>query len=142
MIEREVLKDIDTYKPKFIGPLTLRNFVCIAIAAAIAIPVFLILNIWFITPFCVLISSMCAAPALLCGFYQPYNEPLEKFFISFITQIAIAPKNRKYEIRSVDDEFKNEDLNPKILTKKERKKYDSARMSEGKKLGSDYKPIK
>lgn len=140
-IEREILKDINAYKTKFIGPFTLRNVVCIGIAAAIAIPVFLILNVWFVTMFCIVISSICAAPALLCGFYQPYNEPLEIFFLNFIKQTVIAPTNRKYETHNSFEEFKNIE-EPKMLTKKEKKAFDSKRASEGKKLGANWKPIK
>lgn len=138
MIEREVLKDINSYKPKFIGPFTLRNITCIAIAAAIGIPLFLILNIWFITPFCLVVAAIGAAPALLCGFYSPYNEPLEKFFINYIKQMLLVPRNRKYETETL---FESDQSYKKVMSKKEKKNYKGKRMSEGKKLGNEWKPI-
>lgn len=142
MVEREVLKDINSYKAKFIGPLTLRNFVCIAIAAAIAIPVYLILNIWFVPTFCMLVSAIFAAPALMCGFYQPYGEPLEKFVVTFIKQSVIAPTNRPYEVENSFEEFKDDKFEPVKLDKKARKNYEAKRTAEGKKLGADWKPIR
>ena len=48
MIEREIPKDIKGYEPKFIGPLTFRQTICMGLAAAVSVPTGLLLGQIFI----------------------------------------------------------------------------------------------
>lgn len=137
MIEREVLKDIKDYKPKFIGPFTLRNFACGAIAIAVGTLVFLLLYfpLNLQVPICIVVAGICTVPAWFCGWIAPYNMPFEKFAKTFIDMNILSSKNRKYQTKNSFDEFRNV---PKKYTNKELKDMKKQRKKEEKELGEDF----
>ena len=57
MIEREILKDIKDYKPKFIGPLTLRQTVCSGLAIITGVPVALLTGQIFINEIAIVVGD-------------------------------------------------------------------------------------
>lgn len=117
-IEREVLKDIQNYKPKFLGPLSGRELVCIGLTGLICIPTFFLLHKYFVTGFCFLIASILGAPILACGFFPIYNMPLEKFFSVIIKTFFLSPTERKYSMR----QYKEENSAPKENNKRKQSK--------------------
>jgi len=104
-IEREILKDITKYKTKFIGPLTLRQAVCVFIIALIDIPAFLILSKFFVMSFVMPCLVFLAIPPGLCGFYSPYDMPFEKFVLSIIQTQIISPTIRRYKGKSDVEQY-------------------------------------
>ena len=126
MIEREVLKDIGQYEPKFIAGMTARQCVCIALGTVVSVPIGLILNKYFIFTFSVPIAGIIAAPIYMCGWYKPYDVPFEKFLFMVIKTALISPKKRKYVMKA---DYLEQDK--KVLTKKEikarEKKYQEDR---------------
>ena len=96
MIEVDIPKDTSKYKPKFILGLTLRETICVGIAAIVAVPTFLILDKIFIRSFVLFVSMFLATPALLCGFFHPYDMEFEKYAKIVLESIFIRPKKRKY----------------------------------------------
>lgn len=99
-IEREILKDIQSYKPKFIGPFTLRNLAGIGLSLAIGLPTFFFLNQYFIKTFSFFISALLATPICACGFCEIYGLPLEKFIYTVIKTFLFSPRQRKFKINN------------------------------------------
>lgn len=147
MIEREIVKDIKSYEPKFIGPFSLRQTVCVALGAASSFPVFFLLNRVFITEFSLLVASVVIAPFLVCGWYKPYDIPFEKFVYRYIKITLMTPSKRKYKTNNYYEKLYFEELKDesKPLTKSEirkRKKEEKKIRKEIASLGSDYQEIK
>lgn len=141
MIEREVLKDINGYDPRFIGPFTLRQFFCGCISVAIAAITFLFLyypcNL--VLEICLFFTGLSMVPALLCGWIKPYGVPLEKLAMVVAKTLIISPRKRKYIIENA-----YADLLPQKVTKssKELKKMKKQRLIDEKELGEEGLPIK
>lgn len=97
MIEIRINKDIGSYKAKFIGPFTLRQTVCVCLAAPVC---------WFLYSYASKIltkdiagflTAIPAAAAWLFGWVRPYGLPTEKFLKSVFVSMALAPSHRKYK---------------------------------------------
>lgn len=140
MVEREVLKDINSYKTKFIGPFTFRQFVCTVLGSIVAITLFFLLRIVFIDKFCVLLAGICSIPFFVCGYWAPYNIPFEKFVVQYIKMSILTPKNRKYKTDNSYDFIRE----PKrAYTDKDLKKLKKERQQEIKEMTDiDMIPIK
>ena len=98
MIEVEIPKDINGYKPKFIGPLTLRNTVSIIITAITAVPIGFLLGQVFVNEIALTIAMIIGAPILFCGFKDIYGMPAEKFILMYLKTQVFTPKDRKYKL--------------------------------------------
>lgn len=107
MINVEIIQDIKSYDPKFIGPLSFRNFICGLIAILLGGGAFLLARIIFVDKFAALIGALFAAPAFLCGYYKPYDIPFEKFIIRYIRNTFLTPVFRKYKITNTFEEDLN-----------------------------------
>ncbi len=147
MIEREIVKDIKSYEPKFIGPFSLRQTVCVALGAAASFPVFFLLNKIFITEFSLLVASVIIAPFLICGWYKPYDIPFEKFVYRYLKTTLMTPSKRKYKTNNYYEKLYIDELKDKkeSLTKSEirkRQKEEKRIKKEIALLGSDYQEIK
>lgn len=133
MIEIKMPKDINEYQPKIIGPLTLREFICISVAAAFAL---LIYN--YVLPFCgqgiaSYLMFIPAAFAYCFGWLKPYGMTFEKFVKSIFINVLIAPSVRKYKTENQYD-LAQKEYYEKIdagKTKKEKKKtkYKKSKMA-------------
>lgn len=143
MVEREVLKDIKEYKPRFIGPLSLRNFVCGGIGVVCGLSVAAITYaLGFIIPVCMLTGGIACVPGFVCGWFEPYGVPFEKFIVSFFQLSFIAPKKRKYAVENYD--LYAPEQSEKPLTKaekKELKNLENIKLKEAKELGEDFIPF-
>lgn len=141
MIEREVLKDINEYSPKFIGPFSAREFACSAIGcimAGIAFSFFyFVCNL--ITPICLFLAALFFVPAGLCGWLKPYGIPLEKLAYKYIKTAIFCPKNRKYIVKNAYAEFA---YVPPKHSNKELKVLRKQRLLDEKELGEEGKAIK
>lgn len=136
MIEREILKDIKDYKPKFIGPLTLRQTVCSGLAIITGVPVALLTGQIFINEIAIVVGGLVGTPFLLCIF-EPYGIPFEKFAKQYIRMNILTPKNRKYQTRNYYESFMP--IEKKCdMSKKELKKYKKAQKKELKTMGDEF----
>lgn len=97
MIEIRINKDIGSYEAKFIGPFTLRQTICILLAAPVC---------WGIyrtaTPILGgdLAGFLVLIPAALCrmfGWSKPYGMHMEKFLHSIWVTTVLAPSKRPYK---------------------------------------------
>ena len=133
MIEREVLKDTGQYDPKFVAGLTRRQCTCLILGTAIAVPVGLILNKYFVANLSIPLAGMIGAPFYMCGWYKPYGVPLEKFIFMVIRTAIMSPAKRKYQMKA-------DYLRPaeKTLTKKELKAREK-KYVEDKKIYETYR---
>lgn len=97
MIEIRINKDIGSYKAKFVGPLTLRQTVCVGLAAPVC---------WFLyshtsniltKDIAGFLTAIPAAIAWLFGWPKPYGLPTEKFLKSVFVNMVLAPSHRMYK---------------------------------------------
>ena len=93
MIEVEMSDDIRKFETKFLGPFTMRQTVCTAIALLYAVPIAALINVSIDNK--VLIGFILAAPALGCGFIKFGGMPLEVFFIRVFYMYFLTPSKRK-----------------------------------------------
>lgn len=97
MVEIRITKEIGNYEPKFIGPFTLRQTICVAIAAPICYFLYKYLSP-IVTPD--VAGFFCAIPggiAALFGWIKPYGMHTEQFIRSVFINMAIAPSHRVYK---------------------------------------------
>lgn len=97
MIQGEIVQNIKKYKPKFIGPFTLRQFICIAISAVFVLGIYFSLKWLLETEALLMVCVLAAMPFVACGWIEPYGVPLEKFALSLIRSKILTPQNRKYK---------------------------------------------
>ena len=136
MIEVEIPKDINGYKPKFIGPLTLRNTVSIIITAITAVPIGFLLGQVFVNEIALTIAMIIGAPILFCGFKDIYGMPAEKFILMYLKTQVFTPKDRKYKTNNFYQSFLP--IQDKSLNDKELKKYKKTKKKDLKELGDDF----
>ena len=136
MIEVEIPKDINGYKPKFIGPLTLRNTVSIIITAITAVPIGFLLGQVFVNEIALTIAMIIGAPILFCGFKDIYGMPAEKFILMYLKTQVFTPKDRKYQTNNFYQSFLP--IQDKKLNDKELKKYKKTKKKDLKELGDDF----
>lgn len=111
MLEIQMPKDIKTFEPKILGPLTLRQMACLGIACTYGIPFILLTHGSIVAR--VMIGLGLMLPVLLCGWLKIYNEPFEKFVKIIIINKFIKPTKRKYKISEI--KFENEHQNIKKI---------------------------
>lgn len=96
MIEIKIPKEIRDYKEKFLFGLTIRQFVSLAVALAICVPLFIFgknalgedLASWLII--------IIAAPIFAFGFFRFEGMPFEQFLLLLYRQKWAEPQKRKY----------------------------------------------
>ena len=97
-------KDIKNYEPKILGPLTLRQLVCLGISLSYGIPFVLFTHGDIVVRIMVGLALM--VPVLLCGWFKVYNEPFEKFIKIIVKNKFLKPVKRKYKIAGTFKEEK------------------------------------
>ena len=105
MIEIRITKEIGNFKPRFLGPFTLRQCVCLVIAVPICI--FIYTQASKVLPGDIP-GFLCAIPgviAWLFGWFEPYGMSTEKFLRSVAVNILIAPSNRRYKTANTHEEL-------------------------------------
>lgn len=93
MIEVEMAEDVRKTKTKAVGRFTIRQFICIIIAASYSIP------IAFIIPGDItvklLVGFFLAMPVAMCGWIKLNKQPFEVVLMRYIYKHFLTPTMRK-----------------------------------------------
>ncbi len=119
MIEIKIPKDIREYDAKLIGPFSLRQTICIAIAAVLAIVSYSTIGRLLPQDFKILLCLVISLPALLCGWYKPYGLPFEKYAQIVLITSILAPKHRKYQTENAFEQMTADEKKEKQLKRKD-----------------------
>ena len=106
MIETQVPKDVSVYEAPLIGPLTSRQAICIAAAAAVEYIYYTIVNTIGLnldTNTLICIGMVLAAPILYMAVGKPYGMRAETYIYNYLLPSMVAPKNRVYETTIIYD---------------------------------------
>lgn len=103
MIEIRVTKEIGNYKPKLIGPFTMRQVICLLVGVPVCVFIYK-----FTSPYLPsdIPGFLCFIPgglAYLFGWYEPYGMPTERFLQSIAVNILMAPSNRPFKIKNTHE---------------------------------------
>lgn len=108
MIIMPVPKDVRTFKPKFIGPFSKREFLGVAGAIAIAVVFFAITSSFMADYTLTQRGTIILIPAsipLACGFVDIQGMPIWVFVKELIIQKFLAPKHRLYATNNIYQEY-------------------------------------
>lgn len=99
MIEVQVPKDVSSYESPLIGPLTARQAICVAAAAAVEYVYYLVistlkLNLTMNTIVC--LGMVFAVPILYMAIGKPYGMRPETYIYYYFIPSLLAPKDRPY----------------------------------------------
>lgn len=94
MIEVPMTDDIRKYQPKILGPFTLRQLICVILAAVAAIPLWGLINLEISDK--VLVLCAIVFPIIACGWIKMDGLPFEKLIFRMIYFYCLTPKKRKY----------------------------------------------
>lgn len=102
-IEIKVTKEIGNYEPKFVGPLTLRQFVTFALAGATAMFLYKTARVYLPKSAA---TYICAIPAGIAGLLnlKPYGMRPEKFLQAIFVNMFLAPSHRRYRTENTMEE--------------------------------------
>jgi len=146
MIQVEMIDDIRKTETKAIGPLTLRQAICIIIAGSYSLPIAMILPVDIFTK--IIVGFILALPVALCGWVKLNKEPFEIVLTRYIYKHFLTPQKRKYKVVSpykkalqkVRAEEKQEKINQ--MSAKEKAEYEK-KLKKGKVItysqDEDYK---
>ena len=102
MIEVQIPKDVSGYEAPLIGPLTSRQAICVAAAAAVEYIYYNIMNALNLG--LDMNSVIClAAPILYLAIGKPYGMRAEVYIYNYFVPSVIANKTRPYETKIVYD---------------------------------------
>lgn len=127
MVEVSVNKDIRKNETKFIGPLTLRQTIALAIAASYSIPLAIVLKVDITIR--IIIPMLAAIPTAMCGWIKPFGMPFEFFVARFLYLMFLTPPKRKVKQINIYREGyeklkkKQEDKKTEGMTKQEKEAY-------------------
>ena len=97
MIEIYINKDVGSYQAKFIGPFTLRQTICLAVASPFCWMIYKYLSPALSPDIAGFFVVIPAGIAWVFGWLRPYGMPMEKFLHSIFVSMVLAPSVRKYE---------------------------------------------
>ena len=106
MIETQVPKDVSVYEAPLIGPLTSRQAICVAAAAAVEYIYYTIVNTIGLnldTNTLICIGMVLAAPILYMAVGKPYGMRAETYVYNYLLPSMVAPKNRVYKTTIIYD---------------------------------------
>ena len=124
MIETQVPKDVSVYEAPLIGPLTSRQAICVAAAAAVEYIYYTIVNTIGLnldTNTLICIGMVLAAPILYKAVGKPYGMRAETYIYNYLLPSMVAPKNSVYETTIIYDVMYDELL----------KKYEEEQLKNG-----------
>lgn len=96
-MEIHINKDVGNYEAKVVGPFTLRQAVCIAVAAPVCVWLYNGTSSFMPSDAAGFLTFIPAVIAWLFGWKKPYGMPMEKFLKSIFVTMVLAPSNRKYK---------------------------------------------
>lgn len=97
MIEIHINKDVGSYEAKFIGPFTMRQTFCVAIAAPVCWYIYKTLSPIVSSDAAGFIMFLPAVVAWVFGWTKPYGMRPEMFVRSIFINMVLAPAIRKYK---------------------------------------------
>lgn len=117
MIETKVPKDIRSYKTKIIGPFTLRQLLCIIVAAIVDILIYSLISFMEIklNATMIIYGVIFINLPILAFIIEPQGMPMEKYIQSVLLVNFTKPSKRRTEVLLYEDQKKD------ALTKKELK---------------------
>lgn len=95
-IEIRINKDVGSYQAKFMGPFTMRQTVCVAIAAPFCWGIYFGLSPILTTDIAGFLVFIPATIAAMFGWLKPFGMPMERFLKSVFITMFLAPACRKY----------------------------------------------
>lgn len=96
-MEIHINKDVGNYEAKVVGPFTLRQAGCLALAAPVCIWLYNGTSAFLPSDAAGFLTFIPALLAWLFGWKKPYGMPMEKFLKSIFVTMVLAPSNRKYK---------------------------------------------
>lgn len=96
MIEIKIPKEITEYKSKFLFGLTVRQFVSLAGALAVCIPLYIWGKNFMPEDLVSWVIMLVGIPLLAFGFFRFHGMNFENFLLLLIRQKFIEPQRRKY----------------------------------------------
>ena len=98
MVQVEINKDVRKFKDKFVGPLSLRETICLTIGVGLAI---FVKNVFFpdvdmMSDFTIIIILFCVGPFAALGWVKVYGLNVETFIKTCLPAI-MAQKKRIYD---------------------------------------------
>lgn len=106
MIEVQVPKDISGYETPFIGPLTARQTVCMALTTVVEYIYYNVmkyLNVGLDVNSLVCIGIVIAVPILYFAVGKPYGMRPEVYIYNYLLPSLLAPKDRPYQTQLTYD---------------------------------------
>ena len=127
MIEIKIPKEITEYKEKFLFGLTVRQFVSIAAALAICVPLYIFGKDYIGEDLASWLVILIAVPVFAFGFFRYDGMPFEQFILILFRQKWQEPQKRKYEELPVfwycrEEIINNELTHQRLLAAEEKKK--------------------
>lgn len=128
MLQVEMTDDIRRYQTKFLGPFTMRQTICIGIAAIVGIPLAIFIKCDDISTKIIIICAILA-PIILCGYIKLDGCYFETLAIRYLYVTVLAPASRKQKSHNTFaqtlEALEKEQERKKIaqMSKKEAKKY-------------------
>ena len=98
MVEVTMPRDIREYKPKIIGPFTLRQIICVSIGAAYAAPIAIIIPVPPMMK--LLIGILLMLPMFVSGWVEIFGMTFEQYIIYYVKNRVLKPKTRVYSTES------------------------------------------
>ena len=119
LISVKINRDIQQYKSKVILNFSMREFLSIVIALAIAVPFHIFIGKHIPEDLTSWVEILVVAPVLLAGFFQYHGMPFERYILQIIKNEFLYPKVRKYV--STDEQYISREKVKKCSSKEKRK---------------------
>lgn len=126
MIEMEIPKDIRKYEAKLIGPLTLRQTICLILGCVVAIPAYFLFD-FLPQDMRYIIVAVLATPFILVGWVKISGMTFELYAKQIWYSVVAAPPERKYETRNTYSDKTRK--NDKLKDKERQEKYKNRKTS-------------
>ena len=121
MIEIEISKDLKDYEPKFLGPFTTRQTICVVSIAAIMGVGYNVIKNFSDSGLQVIIPLFLCLIPILIGWYKPNGMKFENYFVAQLYTSVFPPKKRKYRIENMYELFEKEIAKEEQQTKSSEK---------------------
>lgn len=132
MIEIKIPKEITEYKEKFLFGLTVRQFVSIAVALAVCVPLYVFGKDYIGDDVASWLVILIAVPIFGFGFVKFNGMPFEKLIAVIYRQKWAEPQRRKYMELPVFYEWRTEIIESEIAHQKELVKQKASPKKENK----------
>lgn len=97
MIEIKIPKEINRYEARFIGPFSLRQFICLLLGLPACVGLFLLLKPYVGPDLAGFFLVIPGGIAWLFGWYKPYGMKFEKYMQTVFVNSFLAPSKRVYK---------------------------------------------